>query len=361
MRALIGLAVALTVMPACSLTRVTDKQTLTRMAPSMMANPDVDAACEIGVTMSPLVSSLGKPARVDALGRQTKAATGAYLSQVLTATSAGMCSDFRVWNTEILRNRAVHDGQGLSATDLLEVEKREHERAARRYEAAWTALEAAFPDAPIGEACPAFDDKLGDDLVYMLGLSSGVLAVLHDRPTGGSVGVSLTIPRAVERAASCLDDDKWWGVPGALRAAIWSSVPGSGPERVDPLAVLEEAAAKGDAAGVRLARAFQVQTLSSLGEEDRMATAIADHAASLQSTPPHPDWQMLDRYATLLIRHESDKRWAAAEGYRTPMGQFGALPGVTSAEDAALDDLLNSLLPQPEAPTEEDAPNEETP
>ena len=40
------------------------------------------------------------------------------------------------------------------------------------------------------------------------------------------------------------------GIPTALRAAIWLSIPGSGPEGVDPLAKMEVAVKIGDEKGV---------------------------------------------------------------------------------------------------------------
>jgi hypothetical protein len=53
---------------------------------------------------------------------------------------------------------------------------------------------------------------------------------------------------------------------------------------------------------------------------------IRDHAASLEATPSHGSWRMLDAYATAMIQHQSDKIWIEAKGHRTPHGKLGELP-----------------------------------
>ena len=323
---------------ACSIPKIVDKNTMMSMAPQMMSMDTIGLSCATGAALTPVVGALGKEGN------------RAYQAITLSAMAGGMCADLEVWNTEILRLRAIHDARAGDATDLLELEKRQHETAARRYAMAWDALDQAFSEVDLGEGCPDLREDRNEDLVYVLGLSSGLLAVLHDRPTGGTVGVSTGIPLQVERAAQCVDDDAFWGVPSALRAAVWASVPGATPEGADPLEVLEQAAAKGDAAGVRLARAFQVQTLSTLGMEPELRTALEAHAASLRQTPADPNWQLLDRFATLLIRHESDKRWASEKGHRTPSSDFGKLPLVLDeAQEEAFDGLLDMIMRLPEA------------
>ena len=323
---------------------------MTTMAPQMMSSDTIGLSCATGAALTSVVGALGQE------GNRP------YQAITLSAMAGGMCADMEVWNTEILRLRAIHNGDASSATDFLELEKRQHEVAARRYADAWGALDNAFSEVRLGAGCPALRADRNEDLVYLLGLSSGLLAVLHDRPTGGAVGVSTGIPLQVERAAQCVDDDTFWGVPSALRAAVWASVPGATPDGADPLVLLEQAAAKGDAAGVRLARAFQVQTLSTLGKEEELGAAIAAHVQSLKDKPADPSWRLLDLFATMLIRHESDKRWAAQEGHRTRSSDFGRLPTVVpEAHQEIFDDLLDKILHFPEATASEDGPVEEPP
>jgi len=316
---------------ACNVPRLVDKSTMTSMAPQIMANPDVGLGCATGAAMAPVLGALG-----DEDDRPDKAL-------VLTMMSAAMCAEPVAWEAEILRLQAVRAGDGARSQDLLEVERRAHSLAARRYLAAWNHLEAAF--GPLGEACPQLDSRKNDDLLLLLGLSSGLLASLHDQAGGAQVGVPLDVTRKVERAAGCLDNTTWWGVPAAMQAAVWASVPGATPDGADPIATLSASAAAGGAAGVHLARAFQAQTLATIGEVDGLKAAVAEQAEARRSPGMNPDYKLLNNYANQLIRHESDKRWVRATGHRTPGPHYGTFPSDPSAaEPKGLDELLDSFM-----------------
>lgn len=323
---------------ACSLGKVADRQTMLTAAPSILSLPDVELACATGAALAPVVGALGEGKRAP------------HKALVMTLVSAGMCMEPVAWEAELARLGALHAGQGAAVQDALEAERRAHDTAARRYLAAWSHLEAAF--GRVGDGCPTLDPELNDDLLYLLGLSSGVLAVLHDRAAGGSVGVALDVPRQVERATVCLDNGRFWGAPRALQASVWLAVPGAGPEGIDPKAVLAESAALGDAAGVRLARAFQAQALGSSGDDAGLLAALGAHAASVGSQPAAPAFALLDAYAHRIVQHESDRLWAAAAGHRTPAGALGQRPGAAAAPPAGegWDDLLDALLPGTDAP-----------
>ena len=328
------------------------------LAPRMMANDDLEVMCLSGAVFSPTLGSLtADPAKAP------------HAALVLTELSAGMCADIAIWDTQISYLRAQKAGLGTVAQDLLEQERRQHEVAARRYQRAWLHLNAQY--GPVGEGCPSLNLYKNDDLLYLLGLTSGALAVMHDRAAGGVVDVPLDVPRKVVAGATCVDNTAWWGVPEALQAAVWATVPGATPEGTDLFAVLERAARLGEGATdgpggapapVRMARALQVQTLSGLGREDELKAAIAAHAASLAATPADPAWALLDRYAERMILHESDKRWLEATGHRTPGDQRGSFPGAAPVIDTATDNLLDALMAAPpDASTPAASPEAGTP
>jgi hypothetical protein len=294
---------------------------------------------------------------------------------VLTLVSSGMCGDLRAWEAELARHQVpwVYSGEAIAvaAEDLAERERRTHATAARRYLAAWQALERAY--GPVGQTrnngellCPELNpsESSNDGLTFGLGLSAGVLAVLHDRSSGGEANVPMDMPRKVERATQCLSDDKLWSMPSALQAAVWATVPGAAPEGKDAFAQLEAAASAGEATGLRLARAFQVQALSTAGREEELRTAIAAAAAAFAITSgpgaQDPSWALLDGYARRLILHESDKRWVAEKGHRTPAGAFGTFPTPSSGSDPGegldWEKLLEGQGSEPQAPQVPTAP-----
>lgn len=336
---------AFTGLTGCNLARIMDKQTVQNMAPDILAVPDVGLGCATGAALAPVLGALPGAKKAPP-----------HRSLLLTELSAAMCAEPRAWDAELRGAVAAGDGLAASAKDLYESERRHHTTAAARYWRAWGHANAWWGEIGTGE-CPRFNTKANEELLYLLGLSAGVLALVHDGAGGLQVGVPLDTPRKVERGAKCLDDDQWWGVPMALQAAVWASVPGAAPEGTDPGLVLAESAAKGDAAGVRLARAFQVQTLATVGDIDGLRAAITAHAAAraadARDRDPHG---LLNSYATLLIQHESDRLWMDEVGHRTPAGGLGTFPvdPEASLEFEGVDDLLDALIP---GPVDEPAPD----
>jgi hypothetical protein len=352
MRALPLLALA--GLTGCNLARIMDKQTVQNMAPDILAVPDVGLGCATGAALAPVLGALPGAAKAPP-----------HRSLLLTELSAAMCAEPRAWDAELRGAVAAGDGLAASAKDLYESERRHHTTAAARYWRAWGHANAWWGDIGTGE-CPSFNPKANEELLYMLGLSSGVLALVHDGAGGLQVGVPLDTPRKVERGAKCLDDDQWWGVPRALQAAVWASVPGAAPEGTDPKVVLAESAAKGDAAQVRLARAFQVQTLATVGDTDALRAAITAHAtAQAADTRTRDPRGLLNSYANLLIQHESDRLWMDEVGHRTPAGALGTFPvdPESALEIEGVDDLLDALIPDLAPEPAPDAPpsGEQTP
>jgi hypothetical protein len=304
--------------------------TVEHVVPFMMQSADVDMACGTGVSMGSFLMSFGRVTDPPDRGA------------LVTLMAAGMCAEMASWEAELAQLRAVRENRAGDAQDARIREQRAHELAADRYQQAYARLTRVFGEP--GGACPKLEGS--DPLFYLLGLSSGLLAVLHDRAAGGALGVPLDLPRKVAQSAACLDDNQFWGAPRALQAAVWASVPGTVPEKTDPFAVLRDAARRGQERGVRLAGAFLVQTAAAAGRTEDLRRAIKDHAESLRQKPAADDWRMLDRYATLLIRHESDKLWSQARGHRTPSGGLGTFAedekqDAKPAEDDRLLDELN--------------------
>jgi hypothetical protein len=183
----------------------------------------------------------------------------------------------------------------------------------------------------------------------VLGLSTGLLAVLSDASAGGQAGVPTETVLAVERGSSCLNAADWWGVPVALRAAVWATVPGQLPEGEDWKARLEEAAVAGEEVGVDLSRALQIQVLATVGENDALRTAITGWAEARGTRQLNGDYALLNEYAYRMIRHESDKIWMEASGQRTAAGTLGTFPeepGVGEDLGGLLDGLLEEPAPE---------------
>ncbi|MCA9694234.1 MAG: hypothetical protein KC636_31905, partial [Myxococcales bacterium] len=317
----LALAVPLTL--GCSVSKIVDRATVKTVTPGVLRVGDVGMACAVGETATPLSLALG-------VGEDEprRAAAVSFLS-------AGMCSELAAWEAELDRRQALyisgHGGDGALwstlARDAHERERRLHQEAARRNALAYERVVAQYGAPTADQTCPKKRLKEPDQLVFLLGLTAGLLAVLHDGAAERSMGVSLAIPRDVERGATCLDDQRYWRVPTALRAAVWTSVPGAAPSGQDPWAMLHEAAAHGERRGVWLARALEVQAAGAAGRDELLRAAIEEHARAAARGPGDPDLALLNSFAAGIIRHESDRIWMNATGHRTPLVALGTFPG----------------------------------
>lgn len=305
------------------------------LIPWVLANGDTGIACETGVSMVSFLVSFE---------RVTDPPYGAAIPTLL---SAAVCAQEQAYEADLASRRAIRRADVPAAKDARILEKRHNVVAARRYLAAWQALVAKFGEP--GESCPEFESRY-DELIYTLGLVSVVQALQHDMAAESRVGVPLDAPAKAARGTDCLNNERWWGVPQALRAVIWTSIPGTAPEGADPWDELAQAAAIGEKAGVRLAHAFQAQAAVGTGKEDVLKQTIAAHAKSLDATPPAKQWATVDRFGTLQVLNLSDRLWTDAEGHRTPFGGLGSFPEEPEEEDDG--DLLDGLVDEPAAPAE---------
>jgi hypothetical protein len=291
------------------------------LVPYMMASDDVPMACETGTSLGSFLMSC---ARV---------APSPDRAALVSLVAAGMCAESRAWDAELRRLRAARAGHAPDAQDALSEEKRAHFIAAQRFYAGFRRLNGIV--GPIGQGtCPKI--QADDELFYLLGLSAGVLAVLHDKAADGAAGVPTDIPAAVERGSECVSNEKWWGVPDALKAAIWVAAPPLKPADKDPWAVLALSVHTGEAARVRLASAFQVQANVTAGRADEARKGITAFAQA-ETTACDPKWRLLDGYAASMVLHESDKFWIEDTGHRTPFGQLGSFETKAPAEGADVD------------------------
>ena len=201
------------------LTTVVDRMTIDRIVREGLMVPDTGEACALGESFSHVLMGT----------RSQKRAPD--LAMVIASGTSAICTQKKAWEAELLAARTEYQLQQGKSDLISEVKDarftadRTNHQTARRFHSALQHLEAAF--GPIGDSCPTIKEK--DEVVYLIGLISGLLAVLHDRAAGGTVGVPLDVLPKVARSATCLDNDEWWQVPQALQAAVWASVPGAGP------------------------------------------------------------------------------------------------------------------------------------
>jgi hypothetical protein len=298
------------------------------MIPYLLSEGDTDAACGAGLAFGAFLSSFE---------RVTDAPHRAAIPSLL---SAATCAESQAWENELRSLRAIKDGKPQEAKDARIAQQRAHQTAAVRLYSAYrrTVIQYGEP----GATCPVLETEY-DQLVWMLGMMAAITGIQHDRAAGGAAGIPMDAPPKAARGMACLNNQAWWHVPSAVQGAIWATVPGSGPEDIDPWKQMMNAAQAGDQTGVRLARAVHIQAARGSGKTDIMKASIMAFGETVKSVAPAARWKTLDRMAFIQVRAISDQLWTEAEGHRTPFQGVGDLPGKEEPVEDADDDLLDGL------------------
>lgn len=294
--------------------------------PYVMKTDDTEMGCAMSEAMTPMLLSFS-----ELTWSPDRLATTMYMQ-------AGACAEAKA-NEEGLTYLRAYKAQNIGeAKDARIRQKRLFSLAAARQYKGYQHLVAEFGEP--GETCPDMDED--EEFFWMLGLVSGLQAVMSDVRGQGEVGVPKDIAMKSVRGSQCLDAKRWWGVPKAMQAAVWTMMPDNAPEGVDPWEELKEASLMAGDAGVRLAQAVEVVIADGSGNEERLRDAIRRHAESVKTKSPNKEYRMLDVVATQQVLAVSDRLWTEATGSRTPVGGLGTFWDDKSPEAEALDidDLL---------------------
>lgn len=295
--------------------------------PYLMATDDPTMACAMSEGMGPLFFSFGTVTTPP-----DKLATLLYL---MTA----MCSEEKAWNEELRYLRAVQARNISEAQDARIAEKRYLALTAQRQLRGYEALVRSYGEP--GGKCPKLKTD-NDELYWLVGLLDGVQGLFSDLKAEGAAGVPLDVASRAARGSECIDTDKWWGLPLALRAAVWTAIPSTKPKNEDPYARLDEASKIGLRQGVRVAQVLELQIYLGQGKVEKAKEIIRAHAKAKKTSPSDPQLVILDEVATRQILAVSDRMWTEATGKRTPIGGLGTFWDDKKKEVESLD--LDSIL-----------------
>ncbi|MFL1456617.1 hypothetical protein ACJO5Y_19405 [Marinobacter sp. GN3S48] len=296
--------------------------------PYLLSTDDLAMGCAMTEATAPLLMSFGR-----VTNEPDQIAVMLYLS-------AAGCADEQAREHELTGLAALGNMDGNAAEDAMIRQKRAHALAAKRYFRSWQHHNAFYGEPGNGE-CPDFDDDL-DEFIYMAGLLSGLQALNAEIQSTSAIGVPKNVGSVVGRATSCLDSEKWWGAPMALRATIWAMIPGAMPEGENAFERLEMSDRQGEQAGVRLSHVFHAIAAMNKGDNERLREVIRRHAESIEETPSNEEWAFVDAMSTQMIVAISDRMWVENAGYRTPLGRLGTFwdDEPENVETMDLDDLL---------------------
>lgn len=296
------------------------------MVPHLMTYRDVGMACAVGESLTPLLMSFAEVG-----SKPDKLAP-------LVFVSAATCAESDALTAELRYSRAMKRGDVAEARDARSEQKQHAEVAARRLYESYLRTIKVYGE-PQENSCPRLRSDF-DELVWMVGLISGVQALMNDATAETAVGIPRDVAAKVERGAACLDNEKWWGVPMATRAALWNLLPMIAPEGADAWAELEASSHIGFRSGIRLASALYVISAYSVDNQEHIRKGIREFAANDSNLDP--EYALLDSIAGELILSVSHRLWANATGYRTPFRGLGTFWDDAPKKSSIID--IDSLL-----------------
>lgn len=297
--------------------------------PFVLEQDDMAMGCAMSEATAPLMLSFGRvTAEPDQLA-------------VMMYLSAGACEEQRALDEELRYTRAIKQQNPDEAEDALIAQKRHLVNAAKRQYLAWQRLVAHYGE-PGGAECPKLDTEF-DQFIWMAGMLSGLQALNNEIQSTVAVGVPKNIGSKAERAASCLTNTEWWGVPMAIKATVWSMIPGALPKGENAWERLEASDKIGERSRVRLSHVLHAMAAFAKGDMERVRNVIRKHAETIKQRPSRPSHRMIDTIATFNIQALSDRMWTQATGHRTPVGGLGTFWDEKKASNVETVDLEGLL------------------
>ncbi len=277
--------------------------------PYILATNDVALGCSMTEAFTPFLLSF------------SQVTTPPDQLAILFYLMNGNCTEFKAWEEELRYLRAVFAKNSIEAQDARIAQLRFLSQAAHRQLTGYHYLTLAFVEP--GTECPEFDsDK--DEFYWMIGLLNGMQAIINDIASGGVAEVPMNIATKVGRGASCLDNEKWWGVPKALQAATWITIPGNRPINKDPEQILQHSFQMGLQQGIKIPQVIAAQVYLGQGKIEEVKSIIRSSSKLSKQTLVSQEFKILNQVSKLQIQAISDRLWTEATGKRTPLGKIGS-------------------------------------
>ena len=154
-----------------------DQITTKRILPAAIHRGDIIETCQMGLSVSPIVTALGSAKRSPEKALMVTEVAGAICALEHAHTA----------NLNEARLRSLYKGNANALPTLTDARierERAHTDTARRFGSVWSRFQSVYP-AKDG-ACPTL--RKDDQTVYVVGVLSGLLAVLHDGMGGKTRG-----------------------------------------------------------------------------------------------------------------------------------------------------------------------------
>lgn len=278
------------------------------IVPPILAMDDAEMVCNSGNSLTPAIM-----ATKDMGADPTRVA-------VLMYSAAGICAEQKALDAELRYMRASKAEKVSEAQDARIEQKRWAALAAQRQYTGYQLFQSRYEKKykrELGEECASMNGDI-EQTVYLLGMLSGLQAMTNDINSGGAVHVPKDIAAVVERGMTCLDNTKFWGVPDATRAVIWTLLPGAGDGKPEPYQTLKQSTQIGEQKGVRLSHALYAVAAQASGDDAKIRDALKTFAdARTNEKPVNPQFKLIDSMASMMVGGIADRYWTENTGVRS--------------------------------------------
>ena len=189
--------------------------------------------------------------------------------------------------------------------------------------------------------CPKLTQEV-EELLLFVGATSALQGLNNDVSSGRLVNVDMGIPPKVVKAMDCLDNNKWWGFPQSIRAALTIILPESPAIEAEAWKALQQNSALGVQQGMRVGYATYAVIAAIKGRDDYLRLALK----GFESVTPdkiNKDYLLLDTIAEQQVRHLANRFWMRLEGRRAPTEGYSQFLDEKRQPDASLEGLLDGV------------------
>jgi len=300
----------------CSINRAIGNQvntfSLEHVLPAAMQLDDITMICHSNESFVPLLSGFGD-FQVD---------TDLLMS--VSYAGAAMCTQNEAQEKELWSAQAEKQGWISIAKDARIAQQLLNRDAGVRQLKSYKHMANYFRtnyNYEMGEGkCPQFHKDI-EQQVMLVGATSALQALQNDIASGRLIDVDMGIPAKIGRAMQCLDNDKWWGVPKAVSAALVTVLPENAAAEAKAWEDLQAATDVGLQSGVRLTHAVYASMAYGKDKQDLLRDALKRFEA-IPADALNPKFRLLDQMAAMQIRHIADRYWMNHEGHRAPTLEF---------------------------------------
>ncbi|MCB1660248.1 MAG: hypothetical protein KDI39_18650 [Pseudomonadales bacterium] len=307
--------------------------TIEHALPVILQTDDITMICHANDGFTPIVKAF------------TKFNVETDMMLAFGAAGSSICTENQAVEKELWSALSEKQGWTDVAIDARIAQQLLNKEAARKQIASYNYTVNYFKQQyryEFGEGkCPKLKQEV-EELLLFVGSVSALQAINNDIASGRLLNVDMGIFPKVAHAMDCLDNQKWWGFPQSIRAALAVILPESPAIEEAGWKSLQDNAAIGLQQGMRTGYASYAVVANIKGRDDHLRQALKGFE-SVPSDKINKNYLLLDTIAEQQIRHLANRFWMRLEGRRAPTEGYSQFLDEKRQPDKSLDGMLDDI------------------